>query len=82
MDLSYAILPWHPKLNKDEAMRARYSDKVGFRYYEDEDCGIIWSNNPSVPVSEMAKFIGVPETEASLERVRGIYHDAGVIGYR
>ena len=82
MDLSYAILPWHPKLNKGQAMRARYGDKVGFHYYEEEDCGIFWSNDPRMPVAEMAKSIGVPEAEASLERVRGIYRDAGVIGYR
>lgn len=81
MDLSYAILPWHPNLKKGEALRARYGDKVGFRYYEDEDCGIFWSNDPSLPVSDMAKSIGVLEAEASLERVRGVYHDAGVIGY-
>jgi predicted amidohydrolase len=82
MDLSYAILPWHPNLKNGEALRARYGDKVGFRYYEDEDCGIFWSNDPTLPVSEMAKSIGVPEAEASLDRVRAIYHDAGVIGYR
>ena len=82
MDLSYAILPWHPNLKKGEAMHARYGDKAGFRYYEDEDRGIFWSNDPKLTVSEMAKSIGVPEVEASLERVRGIYHDAGVIGYR
>jgi len=82
MDLGYAILPWHPNLKNGEAMRARYGDKVGFRYYEDEDFGIFWSTDSKLPVSEMAKSIGVPEAEASLERVRGIYHDAGVIGYR
>jgi hypothetical protein len=52
MDLSYAILPWHPNLKKGAAMRARYGDKVGFHYYEDEDCGIFWSNDPNLPVSE------------------------------
>ena len=81
MDLSYAILPWHPNLKKGGAMRARYGDKVGFRYYEDEDCGIFWSNDPHLTVSEMAKSIGVPEAEDSLDRVRGVYHDAAVIGY-
>ena len=63
-------------------MRAKYGDKVGFRYYEDEGCGIFWSNDAALPVGDMAKAIGVPEAEASLERVRGIYHDARVIGYR
>jgi hypothetical protein len=82
MDLSYAILPWHPNLKKGEAMRARYGSKVGFRYYDDEDCGIFWSNDSSLTVSEMANSIGVPEADASLERVRNIYHDASVIGYR
>jgi predicted amidohydrolase len=82
MDLSYAILPWHPKLKNGQAMRAKYGDKVGFHYYEDEDCGIFWSNDPSLPVAEMAKAIGVPEVEASLDRVRRVYRDAGVIGYR
>jgi len=81
LDLSYAILPWHPNLRKGEAMRAKYGDKSGFHYYEDEDCGIFWSNDPHLPVAEMAKSIGVQESEASLERVRGIYRDARVIGY-
>jgi len=82
MDLSYAILPWHPNLKTGAAMRAKYGDRVGFRYYEDEDCGIFWSNDPHLTVSEMAKSIGVPEAEDSLDRVRGVYHDAGVTGYR
>jgi predicted amidohydrolase len=82
MDLSYAILPWHPKLKNGQAMRAKYGDKVGFHYYEDEDCGIFWSNDPSLPVVQMAKEIGVPEAEVLLDRVRGVYRDSGVIGYR
>ena len=81
-DLSYAILPWHPALKKGEALRSKYADKVGFRYYEDEDCGIFWSNDPQLPIADMTKSIGVLEAEASLERVRGIYRDAGVTGYR
>jgi hypothetical protein len=50
--------------------------------YEDEDRGIFWSNDPHLTVSEMAKSIGVPEAEDSLDRVRAVYHDAGVIGRR
>jgi predicted amidohydrolase len=81
LDLSYAILPWHPRLQKGEALRRKYGDKVGFRYYEDEDCGLFWSNDPQVSIAEMARSIGVPEAEAMLERVRGIYGNAGVPGY-
>jgi hypothetical protein len=82
LDLSYAILPWHPRLKKGEALRAKYGDRVGFRYYEDEDCGIFWSNDMRTPIAEMARSIGVLEAEASLERVRGIYRNARVVGYK
>ncbi len=81
LDLSYAILPWQPKLQNGAAMRRKYGDKVGFRYYEDEDCGIFWSNDAQIPISEMARSIGVLEIEAMLERVRSIYHEARVRGY-
>ena len=81
LDLSYAILPWHPKLQKGEALRKKYGDKVGFRYYEDEDCGIFWSNDQKLPVAEMARSIGVLEAEPMIERVRSIYHAARVPGY-
>src|ERR1035437_8179343 len=40
LDLSYALLPWSSKLRNGEALRQAYGDKVGFHYYEDEDCGI------------------------------------------
>jgi predicted amidohydrolase len=80
-DLSYAILPWHPRLRKGEALRAKYGDKAGFRYYEDEDCGIFWSNDPQLSVGEMARSIRVPEVEESLEHVRKVYREARVPGY-
>ena len=82
LDLSYAILPWHPKLQNGKALRSKFGDKVGFRYYEDEDCGLFWSNDPHTPIAEMARSIGVPEVEASLERVRGIYRKKRVAGYK
>jgi predicted amidohydrolase len=81
VDLSYAILPWHPRLQKGETLRKKYGDKVGFRYYEDEDCGIFWSNDAKLPVAEMARSIGVLEAEPMLERVRSIYRTARVPGY-
>ena len=56
-------------------------DRIGFRYYEDEDCGIFWSNDPQFSVAEMARSIGVLEAESMLERVRSVYHEAHVRGY-
>jgi hypothetical protein len=51
---------------------------VGFRYYEDEDCGIFWSNDTKTPIGEMVRSIGVLELEDEMARVRQFYRKAGV----
>jgi len=51
---------------------------VGFRYYEDEDCGIFWSNDPKTTIGEMVRSIGVLELEEEMKRVRQFYRRAGV----
>jgi predicted amidohydrolase len=81
IDLSYAILPWTAKLNNGEALQSRYGSKVGFRYYEDEDCGIFWSNDPRTTIRQMVQATGLLEAEELLDQVRGAYHAAGVNGY-
>ena len=81
IDLSYAILPWTSKLRNGEALRARYGANVGFRYYEDEDCGIFWSNDPRTPIRQMVQALGLLEAEEQLEQVRGAYRSARVAGY-
>ncbi|HOK57201.1 MAG TPA: carbon-nitrogen hydrolase family protein [bacterium] len=68
IDLSYVILPWAPQLKNGEALREKFGDKIGFRYYEDEDCGIFWSNDFSLPVSKMVNEIGLGDW--SLEKKR------------
>ena len=78
IDLSYAMLPWSSKLQNGEALRKAYGDKVGFHYYEDEDCGIFWSNDPKMPVGQMVRSLGVLELEEEMERVRQFYRRAGV----
>jgi predicted amidohydrolase len=80
LDLSYAILPWSSKLQKGEALRRRYGDKVGFRYYEDEDCGIFWSNDRQITIRQMIQSIGLAEMEEELKHVRGLFRRAGVPG--
>lgn len=80
LDLSYAILPWTARLNNGEALRTRYGTKVGFRYYEDEDCGIFWSNDPRTTIRQMVQSAGLLEAEELLDRVRGAYRAAGVVG--
>jgi hypothetical protein len=78
LDLSYAILPWSSKLQKGEALRKKYGDKVGFRYYEDEDCGIFWSNDPRVTIRQMIESSGLAEMEEEMKQVRGLFQKAGV----
>lgn len=76
LDLSYAILPWSSKLRNGEALKKAYGDKVGFHYYEDEDCGIFWSNDPKTTIGEMVRSIGVLELEEEMARVRDFYRKA------
>jgi predicted amidohydrolase len=76
LDLSYAILPWSAKLRNGEALQQAHGDNVGFRYYEDEDLGIFWSNDPGITVGEMVRSIGVLEIEEEMARVREVYRKA------
>lgn len=78
LDLSYAILPWSRKLQKGEALRKVWGQKVGFRYYEDEDRGIFWSNDPDNSIGKMVRSLGLLELEEERARVRKIYRQAGV----
>ncbi|HEV8543703.1 MAG TPA: carbon-nitrogen hydrolase family protein, partial [Verrucomicrobiae bacterium] len=75
IDLSYALLPWSSKLRNGEALRKAYGDKVGFHYYEDEDCGIFWSNDPKTTIGDMARSIGLTELEEEMSQVRRFYRD-------
>ena len=78
LDLSYALLPWSSKLRNGEALRQVYGDRVGFHYYEDEDCGIFWSNDPRITIAEMVRAIDALELEDEMARVREFYRKAKV----
>jgi hypothetical protein len=81
LDLSYAILPWSSKLKNGKALKERYGERIGFRYYEDEDCGIFWSNDRQIPVQQMVRALGLTEAEDELAAVREHYRKAGVLNY-
>jgi predicted amidohydrolase len=81
LDLSYAILPWSSKLRNGKALQEKYGEKIGFHYYEDEDCGIFWSNDPRTPVRQMVQSLGLLEAEDELARVRESYRKARVLDY-
>jgi len=76
LDLSYALLPWSSNLRNGEALRKAYGDKVGFHYYEDEDRGIFWSNDPKTSIGEMVRSLGLVELEDQMARVRQFYRKA------
>jgi predicted amidohydrolase len=81
LDLNYVILPWSSKLKNGKALQEMYGEKVGFRYYEDEDLGLFWSNDARTPIGQMVKELGLLEAEEELARVRATYRKAGVLDY-
>ena len=81
LDLSYAILPWSSALKNGEALKKAYGDRVGYRYYEDEDRGMFWSNDPHVTIRQMLRSMGLMEEQEEYRRAEEFYHKAGVPGY-
>ncbi len=81
IDLSYAILPWSSTLKNGEALKKAYADKVGYRYYEDEDCGMFWSNDPHMTIRHILRSMGLMEEPEEFQRAEGFYHKAGIPGY-
>jgi predicted amidohydrolase len=83
IDLSYAlIVPWAGRPGENGAgFKESFGSRVGFRCYEEEGLGLYWSNDPALPIGEMARSIGAVEFEAELERTRSVYRDARLPGY-
>jgi len=70
IDLSYVILPWSEKLRNGEYLRGLYGQRIGYRYSESEDCGIFWSNDPSLPIRRMVEEAGLEDLKRTIERNR------------
>jgi predicted amidohydrolase len=81
LDLSYAILPWSGALKNGKALQAKYGGKVGYRYYEDEDLGIFWSNDPNTTIRQMADSLGLREASDELAKVKELYRQAHILDY-
>jgi len=73
IDLSYMILPWTPFLRNGAALKEKYGDKVGFRYYEDEDRGFFWSNDPAIPIGQMARSINMVDWSEEYARLKTLF---------
>lgn len=76
IDLSYAVLPWSSDLGNGQAFKEKYGDRAGFRYYEAEDLGIFWSNDPTTPIHQMVRELGLAEIGPDVERNRQIQDSA------
>lgn len=70
IDLSYLILPWSHKLDRGSYLTGLYGDRVGYRYYESEDCGIFWSNDPETSIRELAERAGLEDIDRLLAHNR------------
>jgi predicted amidohydrolase len=78
IDLSYAILPWSSTLDNGKLFARTFGDKAGFRYYEDEDRGVFWSNDPGMTVHQMAEKLNQREEQVDTQHDREVYLRAGV----
>lgn len=76
IDLSYAIIHWEAVLENGEALRRRYGDRIGFNYYDGQDMGIFWSNDPATTIGQMISSLGLIEVNDSIERIRALQDKA------
>ncbi len=76
IDLSYAVLHWEAQLENGEALRRKYGDRVGFHYYDTEDMGIFWSNDPKTTIGQMIASLGLIEVDESVARIRALQDKA------
>src|ERR1022692_2433131 len=70
IDLSYAIVHWEAVLENGEALRRKFGVRVGFHYYDQEDNGIFWSNDPETPIGQMIGGLNLSEVDESVARIR------------
>jgi len=70
IDLEYAILSWQPALRNGAAFDEAFGQRAGYRYSEEEDCGIFWSNDPDLPIAEMVRRLGLETKQEELVRSR------------
>jgi predicted amidohydrolase len=63
IDLSFAVLPWSPRMRNGASFREKYGDRVGFRYSESEDRGVFWSNDPGMTIGDMARSLDLLDSQ-------------------
>lgn len=75
IDLSYAVIGWSPQLGDGQAFIKRFGQRIGYRYYPREDCGIFWSNDPALTIGQAVKELGLTPLRQFEAGVRAAYRD-------
>jgi predicted amidohydrolase len=70
IDLSFAVVGWEDGLDGGKSLTRKYGERVGYDYHSDEDAGVFWSNDPSVPIGKMLDSMGFPEVDKETEHTR------------
>jgi len=70
IDLAWEILAWQAPLKNGALFDERFGSRAGYRYSEEEDCGIFWSNDPAMPIQEMVRVLGLETKAEEVERTR------------
>lgn len=80
IDLSYALLGWQSGLDNGKAFDRAYGPRAGYRYHEDDDFGVFWSNDEAVPIGHMVRELNLVTLEES--RRESLRAQAKAVGKR
>lgn len=67
IDLSYAVSHWSPGLREGRGVTDIYGERAGCVYYRSEATAILWSNDVSMPISDMLKEANLMEMRPYVE---------------
>jgi predicted amidohydrolase len=81
IDLSYAIIGYSRALKNGELFTKTFGDKAGYHYYQDDERGVFWSNDPHMTIRQMLRSVNLKEEEEEHQLISARYHEAGIPGY-
>jgi hypothetical protein len=67
IDLAYAVAG---PSDQGVGLKAKFGDKLGMNYYQGENVGIFWSNDPAMTIGQMLKGQDCPDPRDEAEESR------------
>jgi predicted amidohydrolase len=67
IDLAYAVAG---PADQGVGLKAKFGDKLGMNYYQGENVGIFWSNDPAMTIGQMLKGQNCPDPRDEAEESR------------